>query len=746
MRYLILFSAIILSCTFTSAQNSIKGIIVDSDHLPMPGVSVVISDLNTGTVSDPNGQYILPNLPNGKMKVEFSFLGYSSRIETVILNNTDHTLDITLHETSIEAEEIVVTGGYNSTQHENAVKIDVLKLNKSHTLHSPNFAKSLTKVPGVDMISKGNGVSKPVIRGLSMNDILILNNGVRFENYQYSSHHPMGIDEFGIENIEIIKGPASLLYGSDAIGGVINFIKEKPAPKNSIVGDYNMQLFSNSLGMNNNLGIKTSGKKFSGGIRAGQKSHADYLQGDGDFVPNSRFKEYSIKTHAGYTANKGIFKLYYDYNQQNLGLVEDEAVEEITKRGRKNDLFYQQLNTHLLSSQNKMYLGKMKLDANASYQNTELIHFGDPQVYEIQMKLATLSYESKIYLPSGKNSEYIVGFQGTNQFNNNINNRETMLLPDATTCTYSTFALLQETFFNKLNVQTGVRYDYKNINTDVIGIESDPGTYRPALNKNYGSFSGSLGATYEVSDNMMLRANIASAYRTPNLAELTSNGQHEARYEIGNVNLDPEKSYEADLSIHYHIDNLTFDIAGFYNTIQDYIFITPTGEYSDNNIPVYRYRQENSKLYGGEAGAHLHPSYAKWLHIQASFSSVIGKQNNGDYLPFIPANKLRFELRLEKERLSFLHKPFFSLEMNTAFDQNHAAPDETTTEGYSLLDTNIGATLKINQQPLSITVSATNIFDKKYIDHLSTLKEVNYFNPGRNFVLSIKVPFGSGIK
>ena len=131
------------------------------------------------------------------------------------------------------------------------------------------------------MISKGSGVSKPVIRGLSMNDILVLNNGVRFENYQYSSHHPLGIDEFGIDDVEIIKGPASLLYGSDAIGGVINFIKEKPAAANSIVGDYNMQLFSNTLGMINNLGLKGASKKFFGGLRVGQKTNSDFLQGGG---------------------------------------------------------------------------------------------------------------------------------------------------------------------------------------------------------------------------------------------------------------------------------------------------------------------------------------------------------------------------------------------------------------------------------------------------------------------------------
>ena len=161
--------------------------------------------------------------------------------------------------------------------------------------------------------------------------------------------------------------------------------------------------------------------------------------------------------------------MFYDFNNQKLGLVEDEAIEEVTERGRKNKIWYQEFNTHLLSSQNKLYFGKFKLDINSAYQNTELIHFGEADVSEIQMRLATLTYETILHLPSKENSEYIIGFQGFNQTNKNLNNRETILLPDATTNNYSAFGLLQYTFFKKLKLQTGVRYDNKSISTQAIG-------------------------------------------------------------------------------------------------------------------------------------------------------------------------------------------------------------------------------------------------------------------------------------
>ncbi len=730
----------ILSYHFVNAQNIISGTILDESGQPLPGATIFIPETDKGTVTNLDGHYTLSNLPNGKLKIQFSFIGYVNKIETVVLTGNSLTLNVTLEPTVVKTDEIVISGGYSSTQHENAVKIEALNLDMLDVKTSPNFTDVLRKVPGIDMISKGSGISKPVIRGLSMNDILVLNNGVRFENYQYSDHHPIGIDEFGIEDVEVIKGPASLLYGSDAIGGVINFIREKPAPIGSLIGDYSLQLFSNTLGMTNDFGIKGATKNLFAGIRAGQKTNADFLQGGGTFVPNSRFNDFSVKTDFGGTGKIGTFKLYYDYNRQNLGMSEPEAIAMLNERGRKPEIYYEQFNTHMLSSQNKLYLGAIKLDVDAAYQSTELTHFSDPGVSEIQMKLGTLTYETKLYLPSSVSSEYIIGFQGMNQKNSNLDNRPTKLLPDANLNNYSVFGLIQRTFLSKLKFQAGLRYDTKSIRTASLGI-SDSSNYRPSLQKSYGSFSGSIGMTYNITSKFLVRANFASAYRTPNLAELTSNGQHETRYEIGDNNLVPELSHEYDLSMHYHKENFTFDLAGFYNVINHYIFISPTGTTTSGGVPIYKYLQNNSTLTGGEAGVHFHPESMKWLHLQSTFATVVGKQSNGNYLPFIPADKLNFEVEVLKENLTFIKNAFISVNSNIAFAQNNAAPDETTTNGYTLYDLSMGGKIPFKNQNISVRISVNNVFDKKYIDHLSTLKEVNYFDPGRNIAIAIKIPF-----
>jgi len=253
MKKIVLIFFVMFLFIRVNAQNQIKGIVTDTNHEPLIGASVYIPELNKGTMTNHEGEYLITKIPNRKIKIQFSFIGYNTEIRTIEISQNESVLNTSLTPAIIQSQEVVITGGYITSQHENAVKIEVLKSKDIALSGTPNFMESLTLVPGVDMIAKGQGISKPVIRGLSMNDVLVMNNGVRIENYQYSENHPLGIDDNDVERVEIIKGPASLLYGSDAIGGVINFIKEKPAPTGKITGDYRMQLHSNTIGMNNSI-------------------------------------------------------------------------------------------------------------------------------------------------------------------------------------------------------------------------------------------------------------------------------------------------------------------------------------------------------------------------------------------------------------------------------------------------------------------------------------------------------------
>lgn len=723
-----------------NAQNQIKGKVLDVNNEPLIGASVYLPELYKGTITNHKGEYQISNIPKGKIKIQFSFVGYNTEIRIVDVYQNETQLEVKLTKAIIQSQEVVVTGGYVSSQHENAVKIEVLRSKDIFLSGSPNFVESLTRIPGVDMIAKGPGVSKPVIRGLSMNDVLVMSNGVRIENYQFSENHPLGVDENDVGMVEIIKGPASLLYGSDAIGGVINFIKEKSAPVGKILGDYRLQLHSSTLGMKNSIGLKGASKKIFGGFRFGNKTHADYLQGGGDFVPNSRFNEMSFNINTGYTGQIGTFKFFYDYFKQDLGMTVPPVKPLIKKRGRKNEIWFQDLEHQLLSSQNSLYLGKFKWDINISYIKALRKLQTTLNVPYVEMNLNTITYESKLYLSSNDNFEYIIGIQGMSQSNKNLNNRASQFLPDANVNNIGLLSLAQYTLSKKLMLQGGLRFDIYKTETFALGTEGTSGYHAP-VNKKFSNLNGSFGAIYSLNTKTMFRANFAKGYRVPNLSELTSNGMHGNRYEIGNINLSPENSFETDLSMHYHGEFLSFDLAGFYNHINNYIFISPTADTTNGGIDIYRFSQTNAKLYGGEASVHFHPRSLPWLHIEGTYSSVIGIQKNGNYLPFIPAQKFRYEIRAESQKIGFLKKPYIKLSAITALKQDHPSPFETATNEYTLFNLSFYTDFHVSRQTLNFGISVNNVFDTQYFDHLSTLKPLNYYNQGRNISIFLRVPF-----
>ncbi|NTW24570.1 MAG: TonB-dependent receptor, partial [Lentimicrobium sp.] len=173
-----------------------------------------------------------------------------------------------------------------------------------------------------------------------------------------------------------------------------------------------------------------------------------------------------------------------------------------------------------------------------------------------------------------------------------------------------------------------------------------------------------------------------------------------------------------------------------------YIYISPTDDTATSGDRIYKYMQSDARLYGFEAGIHFHPKKMGWLHFETTFSNVTGKKTTGGYLPFIPANKIHSDLRFEKEKLAFLHHAYISLNLLVAFDQGNPSAEEEKSNGYTLFDIGIGSRLKVLKQLITIGLAVNNLFDIKYIDHLSTLKEVNYFNPGRNIALNLRIPFG----
>ena len=727
------YTALLLVLTiFASAQTKIAGTISDNENKALPNVIVSIPEIHKETISDENGKYVLNNLPKGNFKIIFSMIGYGTQIVSTRILDKEITLNISLEESVTHMDEVIVSTVFNKLQSQNVMKVEHETLKSMQQKGIATLIEGLSTIPGVSQVSTGTSIGKPVIRGLSGNRVLVYSQGVRLENQQFGDEHGLGLNDAGVESVEVIKGPASLLYGSDALGGVLYFNPEKFAKSNEFKTDFSQRLFSNTLGSNTSIGVKTSTDKWKFLARGSYNTHSDYQIADGDRVTNTRYNEKDFKTSIGYNNATFSSVLRYNFNKLDLGIPENGVAEQSTSK--KTSYPSQGVDNHILSLHNNFYFKNSKLDADLGYIFNDRSEFEDSNVAVLHMKLRTFNYDVKYYMPKTGKLETIFGVQGMHQ--TNINSGEELLIPDAVTNDFGIFTTSNYEWKNNV-IQAGIRFDTRTLNTETHGILGEEG-YFEAINKSFNSFNSSLGYKTNLTEEFTLRLNLASGFRAPNLAELTSNGVHEGsnRYEIGNSELKNEQNFQTDLNLEYKSTHFELFVNGFYNNINNYIFISPNGSAIEGN-DVYDYVQANAKLYGGETGIHFHPHPLDWLHFTSSFETVIGKKQNGDYLPLIPANKWNNTLKVELENKNWLKEGFATINLESTFAQNNFSEFETKTNDYTLVNLGFGGKVTFNKTAFNFNLNANNLFNRSYVSHLSRLKTDGIPNIGRNIVLGI---------
>jgi len=734
MRLIISF-IFLLTYSFSFSQTyTIVGHIVDENKSSLVGANVYIPRLGLGTISDKNGDFKINKIPAGKYKMEISFLGYESFVEIINTSELSQKFKIQLQPNALQTEEVVISSGTYSTQHENAIKIESLDNKKLTNVGNPNIYRAISKVPGVDIISKGEGISTPVIRGLSTSNILVLTDGIRMENYQFSENHPYLIDELGINSIEVVKGPASLLFGSDAIGGVLNFISEKPAYKKNIRFDYSSFYNSNTNGLSNNVGLKGKKDNWFWGIRLGEKSHKDYTDGQKNKIINSRYNSQNIKLSTGINKEIGKFSIFYSYNKMQLGLTVPPAIKSIADDNRNLESWYQDLDNHLIYTKNTFFFNKLRTELNASYQlNHRKLNTVPSSAHftQVDMSLQTISYEIKnnYKLNSG---DIIFALQGKNQSNTNHGAPE-IVVADYTHNNIASLLLIQLNLNKQTHLQIGGRYDFVHITIPQL-INSDK-----KIDNSYHNLSYSMGLTYQLNKSLLLRSNFASAFRTPNASELSQDGMHGNRYEKGDPNLKSQKNYEGDLSFHFHNKFLIFDGSAFYNKIDNYIFMSPTKDTLPERLKIYQYKQNNATIYGTEWGLKI--LFLKHFSIKETYANIVAQQENKAYLPLIPQNKIQSNIQFEKNNTKQFKQIYIGLNHTFAFRQNKIAISENETPEYSIFNINLGVQKEVKSFTVNLNLKINNLFDVAYYDHLSTLKDLGYYNMGRNINLGLRINF-----
>ncbi|MEZ7514748.1 TonB-dependent receptor [Flavobacterium frigidarium] len=715
------------------AQISVSGTVTNGASQPIKGVSVYIGAIQKGTKTDENGKYTLNNLPKNGLSINFTYVGFMSQNIAIKNSEAIQTIDVTLEESIFEMDEVIVSTAFNKIQSQNVMKVEHETIKDLQQKGTSTLIEGLATIPGVSQVSTGTSIGKPVIRGLSGNRVLVYSQGVRMENQQFGDEHGLGLNDAGIESVEVIKGPASLLYGSDALGGVLYFNPEKFADANTFKANLNQKLFSNTLGSNTSLGLKTSTENWKFLARGSYNTHSDYRVSGGDRVTNTRYNETDFKTAAGYSNARFSTVLRYNYNNLDLGLPEDGIGAQSSSKNTA--LPRQAVSNHLLSLNSIIYFTNTKLDVDLGYVTNDRSEFEDSDEASLQMKLKTFNYNAKYHLPKMGNLETILGVQGMHQTNTNFG--EELLIPDATTNDFGIFGTANYEWGSSSALQAGLRFDNRKISSEVNGEVGEEG-YFQAVDKSFDSFNAALGYKTDLATNFTMRLNLASGFRAPNLAELTSNGVHEGtnRYEIGNSELKTEQNFQTDLNLEYKTDHFEFFVNGFYNHIDNYIYTAPAGTIIDDNA-VFNYIQSNAKLYGGEVGLHFHPHPLDWLHYETAFESVTAKKQDGDYLPLIPANNWNNTFRGEFDNKDWLTSGFATINISTTLSQDNVSGFETRSAGYTLVNLGLGGTVKFGKTVFDVNLNANNLFDKEYNAHLSRLKTDGIANIGRNVVLGI---------
>ena len=770
----------------------------------VPGATVLFADLKQGAATDADGRFTFANLPKGRFLVQVRSLNYTTVSQTVD-TGSGLPLDVKLTPAVTEIGQVVVTGVSAATEmRRSPVPTTVVDRTRLNQTSATNIIDAIAHTPGISQITTGAAISKPVVRGLGYNRVTTLNNGAKQEGQQWGDEHGIEIDEFSIDRAEIIKGPGSLLYGSDAMAGVINFVAPDPVAEGHITGLATASYQTN----NQQQGYSFQNAGNINGLnwlaRGTRKVAANYQNRYDGRVHNSGFNEWDANGYVGLNKSWGYSHLTFSTFNQELGLtegardsvsgrflkdvavgpdVESQPVTDDDLRGYHLAVPRQQINHLRFGTDNNFIIGSHggRLTLQVNYQQNLRREFGnalDPAETNLYFQLRTLDYALRYFLPEINSWNLTLGTSGMHQQNRNLG--QEFLIPAYRLTEGGAFAVVRRAF-GSLDMSGGLRYDVRQISADALFLDADERPTDPGSTgaetkfggfvSTFRNYSGSLGAAYNLSDRLTLKANLARGFRAPNIAELGSNGQHEGtiRYEIGRPNLQAETSLQVDAGISYATEHVRLSVDAFENSISNYIFarrlLNAAGTDSltapGSDIGVFRYEQGQARLLGGEVSLDLHPHPLDWLHIENSFSMVRAQQldrpDAEQYLPFIPADRLQSELRgnfrRQGQRLTNAYARF-QLEHTFAQDRYFAAFDtETATPAYTLCNAGLGTDVADakGRTLFSVFLTANNLFGVGYQSHLSRLKyaDVNYasgqrgvFNMGRNVSVKVVVPLG----
>ena len=687
---------------------------------------------------------------------------------------------------SLLLPDVVVTESYQQRQaKKSALAVDVVDQDFLRKHFTGNFMQAMENIPGVQTMDIGSGFSKPMIRGMGFNRIAVLENGIKQEGQQWGADHGLELDAFNIGTVNVLKGPSSLLYGSDAMGGVID-ITSPPVPSvDMLFGDVTLlgKSVNGTLGGSFMLGIKKS--FWYAQVRYSEQHFGDYrIPTDTIVYLTQKMPVYGrkLKNTAGIERNIGFFAQYQrqrykaNYSVSNVyqktgffpgahGIPDVSRVED-DGDSRNMELPYSKVNHLKVTTLQQYAWEKLVLSGDFGFQNNHReewsvfhTHYGSQPVpekdpdKELAFNLNTLSTSVKVRFIGSSSWEHALGWDGQHQ-RNDISGYS-FLLPEYYRSTTGLLWLTTYKPNNVISVSGGMRYDYGYIHisshedaylADYLrkqGYDEEQVEHYKwnshAVKKKFGDYSFSLGLVWTPSERHMVKANVGRSFRLPGANELAANGVHHGtfRHEQGDTNLKSEQGWQMDASYNLRYNGFSISVSPFVSWFSNYIFLRPTGECSvlPHAGQIYRYTGAEALFAGTEATIDIH--FLRSFNYRIS-GEYVYTYNCDEHIPlsFSPPFSMRNTLTWQRKQV-MLYAEWQSIARQNRVDRN-----EDRTPGANLF--HLGGSLNIpirGNQAIEITLTARNIFNTRYYNHLSFYRKVEIPEPGRNFQLLIKIPF-----
>ncbi|UKT64270.1 TonB-dependent receptor [Pedobacter mucosus] len=801
MKNILIVLLFLLAAIKVQAQDlHVTGIITDINSKPLKGIVVKLLPTDKQCVTDANGNFILNDIPKATYQLKADLVGYNGiSVELNIQSQLIH-LPLTMHLAQHQLEEVIIRDKHIDQRKQNeSLNVEVITPAFIQRNLGGSLMKTLERLPGIKTIGIGSGQSKPLIRGLGFNRVVVVDKGIKHEGQQWGADHGLEIDQFAVGEVELIKGAASFVYGSDAIGGAID-IKPTPLPAPNTLGgsiDLIGKTNNNLYGTSANLYGRKQHWFFD--ARATFQDYGDYrVPTDKVFVydyavnlhrnqlRNTAGNETGLHLNTGYVNDhfRSIFYLSNVYSRSGFfanahGLEPRRVDETLHDRSDRDILMPNQKVNHLkLINHSEYQLASHRIELELGYQhnfrqefNQYVNHGYMPPVYPAELNIPIdleREFDKRVYSANLRDNidlgNHSLKFGANLEQQNNGIFGWSFLVPAFNQLALGAFAYDKFKLNDEILLHAAIRYDYGYIKmfsyqdwfnsatTNNNVTVSERLTRSGDLSRTFNSLVWSAGINYNPDGGFSLKANLGKSFRMPIAKELAANGvnYHYFSYERGNAELSPEQSYQADLSLAWSNERWSVQLSPFYNYFSNYIYLNPTAEhdyfYGAGN-QVFEYAQSKVLRYGGE----LQLKYQFFKHFSTEILGeyLYAKQLSGDKkgytLPFSPPASALINLTWSPNTKGKLKESYFSIDYRLTATQNNIVPPEKKTPGYQVINLQAGSKIQLYGHSIIISLQAQNLLNTKYLNHTSFYRLIELPEAGRNIIISLKIPFARQI-